>query len=39
MPINLTIAHAVCDGYHAGLFFEKLQDEMNYLNDCPVLLR
>ncbi|MCD8118681.1 MAG: chloramphenicol acetyltransferase [Lachnospiraceae bacterium] len=25
MPLNLTIAHAVCDGYHAGMFFERLQ--------------
>lgn len=28
MPVNITIAHAVCDGYHVGLFFEYLQDEM-----------
>lgn len=32
MPINVTIAHAVCDGYHVGLFFEYLQDEINALN-------
>ena len=25
MPVNLMIAHAVCDGYHAGLFFNTLQ--------------
>lgn len=31
MPINLTIAHAVCDGYHAALFFETLQEEINAL--------
>ena len=23
MPVNITIAHAVADGYHAGLFFRK----------------
>ena len=31
MPINLTIAHAVCDGYHAARFFETLQNEINAL--------
>lgn len=25
MPVNLMIAHAVSDGYHAGLFFNELQ--------------
>ena len=29
MPVNLIIAHAVCDGYHASLFFNKLQDALN----------
>lgn len=29
MPVNLTIAHAVCDGYHASQFFQKLQEEMD----------
>ena len=29
MPVNLMIAHAVCDGYHAGLFFNTLQEELN----------
>lgn len=28
MPVNMTISHAVCDGYHAGLFFEALQEEI-----------
>ena len=32
MPVNITLAHAVCDGYHAGLFFESLQEEINALN-------
>lgn len=32
MPMNVTIAHAVCDGYHVGLFFEYLQDEINALD-------
>lgn len=29
MPVNLTIAHAVADGYHIGLFFQYLQDEID----------
>ncbi|MGI6013943.1 MAG: CatA-like O-acetyltransferase [Oscillospiraceae bacterium] len=29
MPFNLTIAHAVCDGYHTGCFFRDLQEEIN----------
>ncbi len=33
LPVNLTIAHAVCDGYHAGLFFEYLQDEVTQLQN------
>ncbi len=28
LPVNITISHAVCDGYHAGLFFESLQEEI-----------
>lgn len=32
MPVNITIAHAVCDGYHAGVFFAYLQDEINALS-------
>lgn len=28
MPVNLTIAHAVADGYHTGLFFQYLQEEI-----------
>ena len=34
MPVNITIAHAVADGYHIGLFFEYLQKEISkeYLN-------
>lgn len=31
MPVNMTVAHAVCDGYHAGLFFQFLQEEINAL--------
>lgn len=31
MPINITVAHAVCDGYHVGLFFECLQNEINMI--------
>ena len=36
MPVNITIAHAVADGYHIGLFFEYLQNEINSFknSDC-----
>lgn len=29
MPVNLMIAHAVSDGYHAGLFFNTLQTTLD----------
>ena len=29
MPVTMMIAHAVCDGYHAGLFFTALQKELD----------
>ena len=29
MPVNLLIAHAVSDGYHAGLFFNSLQKALD----------
>lgn len=29
MPVNLKVHHATVDGYHASLFFEILQREMN----------
>ncbi len=28
MPVNLNIAHAVCDGYHASMFFQRLQERL-----------
>lgn len=31
MPVSLMIAHAVCDGYHTGLFFQTLQDGIDKL--------
>lgn len=31
MPVNLNVIHAVCDGYHAGLFFDTLQREIDAL--------
>ena len=31
MPVNITIAHAVADGYHVGLFFQYLEEEINNL--------
>lgn len=32
MPVNITIAHAVSDGYHVGLFFQYLQEELTKQN-------
>lgn len=32
MPVNITIAHAVADGYHVGLFFDCLQEEIRNCN-------
>lgn len=29
MPVNMMIAHAVADGYHAGMFFQKLQEAID----------
>lgn len=29
MPFSFTVHHAVADGYHVGLFFEKMQDRLN----------
>ena len=29
MSVSLMIAHAVCDGYHAGVFFDLLQQELD----------
>ena len=31
MPVGLTLHHGLADGYHAGLFFNQLQDELNEL--------
>lgn len=31
LPVNISVAHAVCDGYHASLFFETLQREIDHL--------
>ncbi|MER2262418.1 MAG: type A chloramphenicol O-acetyltransferase [Psychrobacillus sp.] len=33
LPITLQIHHAVCDGYHASLFFEELQKLANNCHD------
>lgn len=35
MPVALTIAHAVCDGYHAGVFFERLQQTLDTVGYIP----
>lgn len=32
MPVNLNVIHAVCDGYHAGLFFDTLQREIDQMH-------
>ena len=39
MPVNITIAHAVCDGYHAGLFFQYLQDEIDMVENLGNKMR
>lgn len=28
-PLTIQVAHAIADGYHVALFFEKLQEELN----------
>ena len=32
MPVSMMIAHAVCDGYHAGLFLSELQKELDAIS-------
>lgn len=32
MPLAIQAHHAVCDGYHIGVFLEKLQDKINGFN-------
>ena len=29
LPITLQVSHAIADGYHVALFFEKFQEELN----------
>jgi len=29
LPLSIQVHHAVCDGYHVGLFVEKLQEKIN----------
>ncbi len=33
LPVSLTIAHAVCDGYHAGLLFRRMQEGIDALDN------
>ena len=33
MPVNLLIAHAVSDGYHAGQFFNRLQQALDQVGE------
>lgn len=29
MPLSVTVHHALCDGYHVGMYFMKLQESIN----------
>lgn len=29
LPVTIQVSHAIVDGYHVALFFEKLQEELN----------
>lgn len=29
LPVSMEVNHCLCDGYHVGLFFEKLQKELD----------
>lgn len=31
LPLTIQISHAIADGYHVALFFEKLQEELNLM--------
>ncbi|MGF1727626.1 CatA-like O-acetyltransferase [Photobacterium nomapromontoriensis] len=33
LPLSVQFHHATCDGYHAGMFFERLQTEINALDN------
>ncbi|MBQ4610450.1 MAG: type A chloramphenicol O-acetyltransferase [Clostridia bacterium] len=33
LPLSIQVHHAVCDGYHVGLFVEKLQDKINSFSE------
>lgn len=33
MPVGLTLHHGLADGYHAGLFFNRLQEALNVFGD------
>ncbi|MBQ4583148.1 MAG: chloramphenicol acetyltransferase CAT, partial [Oscillospiraceae bacterium] len=30
LPLAIQVHHAVCDGYHVGLFVEKLQKHIDH---------
>ena len=38
MPLALQIHHSVCDGYHIGIFFENLQNELDEFNPLYKIL-
>ncbi|MCI9532082.1 MAG: hypothetical protein HFH38_10120 [Lachnospiraceae bacterium] len=29
LPLTIQVSHAIVDGYHVALFFERLQEELN----------
>ena len=31
LPLSIQVHHAVCDGYHVGLFVDIVQKEINQL--------
>ena len=33
MPVNVEVHHALADGYHAGLFFDKFQDNLIHIRN------
>ena len=35
LPLSIQVHHAVCDGYHVGLFVKNLQDN---INDFPEIV-
>lgn len=36
LPLSLQVHHSVCDGYHAGLFMNSIQDLVNKSNNLII---